>query len=366
MYPFRQGAYFPGMYSAGPQFHQIDLNVRKDEKESKMDGINSDKVNIHLGGTGDGGAGNGAAMAALVAALGNRNNGGGDNAALVAALGNRNNDGLGGAALLGPLLAGAGGGFGNANGLWPILLLALLGRGGFGFGGRDGDCHIGDGHGGLTAAIAAAVNGLTSAVPTTALETQGVVQSAIAQLALAGQQGFASTKDSVQNASSAQLLATAGVKDSVMNLGTALATAICGVNQNISEQGCQTREAVGAGTDRVLTALQNRWTADDLATITALRNEVTELRNDGRRRVDHDDLRLQITNTNTAVAAQQQAQQQFQVQRQNDDLACQIRELRGLVAIGNQLQVNRQAQDIVNLGTMTGSATQAAANTQVR
>ena len=325
-----------------------------------MDNI-SDKVNINVGDTGrSGGGGDAGAMAALVAALGNRNNGS-DNAALVAALGQRNEGaGLGG---IGALLAANGGGFG-ANGMaaiWPLLLLGLLGRRG-GFGGGDGDCCNGPDHAALIGAIASGVNGLTAAVPTAALETQGVVQSAIAQLALAGQQGFSNVKDSVNAASAVELAAISGTKDSIQNLALGLSQAICGVNQNVSAQGCETREAVDAGTDRVLSALQGRWTAEDQAQIVSLRNELTELRNDGRRRSDHDELRLQITNTNTAVAAQAQGQQQQQQQQQFALLQQLVPCFQSLVG---DIQAVKQGQVIFNSGTMAASGTQAAANTRV-
>lgn len=114
-----------------------DQITKQSENKMGMTDI-ADKVNIHVGGADGGGFGGAAAM---IAALGNRNDGS-DNAALIAALGNRN-DGAGGMAALAPLLAGMNGNNGMNN-PWPIILLALLGRGRGGglFGGGD-DCGSG-------------------------------------------------------------------------------------------------------------------------------------------------------------------------------------------------------------------------------
>lgn len=110
-----------------------DTKVKSYREENKMaDGINTDKVIVNAGGSGEGAG----AMAALVAALGNRNQGN-DSAALIAALGNRNDD----SSQWAPLMAmmGRRDGDDGMNNLWPILLLALLGRGRGGglFGGGD-------------------------------------------------------------------------------------------------------------------------------------------------------------------------------------------------------------------------------------
>src|SRR3990172_760040 len=172
------------------------------DEDIQMEGLQSDKVNINVGG--DGGSGGGAGLAAVIAALGNRNEGG-DTAGLIAALGNRNNDGFGGAgalAMLGPLMANNNNGMNN---LWPIILLALLGRGrgGFGFGGDDASCGpssgIGPGQAAILQTLLEGQSSLRAEVPTSALEIQNAIQSAIGSLALGTQQGFANTKDAVQN-----------------------------------------------------------------------------------------------------------------------------------------------------------------------
>lgn len=324
----------------------------KTKSEKAMDGINSDKVNINLGE--GGGGGGGAGLAAVIAALGNRNEGG-DTAGLIAALGNRNNDG-GMAAMLPALMAGQNNGMNN---IWPILLLALLGRGRGGLlGGDGGDCApggIGAGHAALLQTLLEGQSDLRADVPRTALETQNAIQSAVSALALGTQQGFANTKDAVQASLLANLTATGGVKDSVMNNAALLQRDICDVKSTVQTEACATRELVQAGTTAILSRID--------------RSEIDELRaraDRAERNIEVNALRSQVEVNQTVNTTQAQAQGQFQVQTQLQDIGSAVRELRGLAIIGNQTMLARQAQDIVNLGTMTASGTQAAANTQVR
>jgi hypothetical protein len=324
----------------------------KTKQESNMEGINSDKVNINLG-SGDGGSG-GAGLAAVIAALGNRNEGG-DTAGLIAALGNRNNDG-GMAAMLPGLMASQNGGMNN---LWPIILLALLGRGRGGLLGGDGEgCSpggIGAGHAALLQTLLEGQSDLRADVPRTALETQNAIQQAVSALALGTQQGFANTKDAVQASLLANLAATSGVKDSVMNNAALLQRDICDVKSTVQTEACATRELVQAGTTAILSRID--------------RSEIDELRaraDRAERAIEVNTLRSQVEVNQTVTTTQAQAQGQFQVQTQLQDVAAQLRTLGSIVAIGNQTMLARQAQDIVNLGTMTASGTQAAANTQVR
>lgn len=324
----------------------------KSQPEKTMEGINSDKVNINLG---EGrGSGDGLGAAAMIAALGNRNEGG-DTAGLIAALGNRNNDG--GMAALAPLLAGMNNN--GMNNLWPILLLALLGRGRGGFLGGDGEgCApggIGAGHAALLQTLLEGQSALRAEVPTTALETQNAIQGAISALALGTQQGFANTKDAVQSSLLANLTATSGVKDSVMNNAALLQRDICDVKSTVQTEACATRELVQAGTTAILTRID--------------RSEIDELRaraDRAERAIEVNALRSQVEVNQTVTTTQGQAQGQAQLQAQLQDIGSAVRNLAGIVAIGNQTMLARQAQDIVNLGTMTASGTQAAANTQVR
>lgn len=282
-----------------------------------MDNL-TDKINVNVGGEG----------------------GGGGNAAMIAALLNgRNQD-----SNLGPLMAAMGGGGFGGNSMWPILLLALLGRRGFdGFGGGgDGGCGGTPDRAALLQTLLEGQSNLRAEVPTTALETQNAIQQALAALGLGTQQGFANVKDAVQN-------------------GIAfLDRDVQGVNQNVSSQGCQTREAVANDGDKTRALLVARFQQEDATRIAELNAEVVELRNEGRRRADHDELRIQVTNQNTATNTQSQAQAQFQVQSQFDRL------FGAISVLGAQVQRVRADQDIVNLGTMVASGTQATTSTQVR
>ncbi len=321
-----------------------------------MEGINSDKVNIHVGGGGEGGSG-GAGLAAVIAALGNRNEGG-DTAGLIAALGNRNNDG-GMAAML-PALMAQNGNNGMQN-MWPIILLALLGRGRGGLlGGDDGGCApggVGPGHAALLQTILETAGATRAAVPTTALETQGAIQQAISALALGGQQGFANVKDSVQAGLLASLAASSGVKDSVQNGFTLNGRDLAAINQNVSAQGCQTREAVAASTTAILSRID--------------RSEIDELRdsrNRFERQVEVNALRSQVEVNQTVNTTQTQAQAQAQAQLQFQDVNSQLRRICDVLAGVHQEQRSTNANIIAgNTGAVvTGPQTSTPTNVNAR
>jgi hypothetical protein len=305
-----------------------------------MEGINSDKVNIHVGG--DGG-GSGGSMAAVIAALGNRNQG--DNsAALIAALGNRNEGRSDTAAILAAMNGGRhDDGFGG--GIGALLLLALLGgrRGGFGGGGDD--CDNGGGHDhartALTQSILESVADIRAQVPTAALEIQNAVCSDIGRLALGVQQGFSNLKDSVQASAALNLSATQGVAKDVAT----------GVLTNViatKDDGEKTRLLItnfnNENLQRQLTVAQ-----------AALSDEKHHRHGEG----------VEVRVSQTVAQAQNQLQAQFQTQRLEDERFARLTS--ALVAIGNQVQSQRTRadQDIVNLGTMLGSGTQASTSTQV-
>lgn len=271
-------------------------------KGDKMDGVNSDKVNIHLGDGGRGGDGfGGAGMAAVIAALGNRNQGN-DMAGLIAALGNRNEKDYG---PLMAMMANRNNDNDGMNSLWPILLLLLRGRGGFGDG---GDC----GSGGMTVGQATALQTLLegqSDLKALVPEQTSAIKESLGQLALGTQQGFANVKDSIQNSLLAQQAAIAGVKDAVQNGFTLTGRDIAAVNQNVSSQGCQTRELIAASTTSILQKI-------DQNTIDDLRHRAER----AERSVEVNALRSTVEINNTATATSQQAQGQFQVQTQFQDI----------------------------------------------
>lgn len=293
--------------------HEEREERKTEEKEEKMEGIATDKVIVNAGGGGEGGGG----MAALVAALGNRNQG--DNtAALIAALGNRN---------------GGNDGFGSGGGLGLIALLALLGRRGFGDG--DGGHHHGDG---LTPASAAliqsimnGVNGIAADVPKVALESQAAIQQSLGQLALGVSQGLANVKDSVQATSTVNLVATKDV-------GTQVQVGNLAIVQAISNDGEKTRALIVANQ---VADLQRQLTVAE----TNAREEHSRRHSEG----------IEFRVSQTVNQAQAQAQQQSQLSNL----------FSALNHLANDVQFVKQGQTIFNSGTMAASGTQAAANTRV-
>lgn len=318
-------------------------------KESTMEHDVNDKVDVHNifkpgHGGGDGGMG-GLGTAAVIAAMGNRNETGGLAAMLPALMGRPHHDGgfgMGGfgAGLVGGLLGGALFGGGRRGGIF----------------GGGGDCdnngaetRIGDQAASL--AILSKLGNIEAGIPLAAANTESVILQQTNQIntlasaaQLANSNGFAGTKDVVQN------------------LGLLLSQAICGINQNVSAQGCSTREAVQNDGDKTRALLVARFSQEDATAITSLNAELVELRNENRSRANHDELRLQITNNNTAVAAQAQGQQQQQQQQQFQLLAALVPTVHALIG---DIQAVKQGQVIFNSGTMAASGTQAAANTKV-
>lgn len=317
-------------------------------KENTMEHDVTDKVDVHnifKPGHGDSGGGmGGLGTAAVIAAMGNRNETGGL-AALAPALMGRHHDGFGmggfGAGLVGGVLGGA-------------LFGGRSRRGGI-FGGDDdsgnsgAETRIEDTV--FNTATLSKLGAIEAAIPLAAANTESVIlqqtnqiNALAASAQLANANGFAGTKDVVQN------------------LGLLLSQAICGINQNVSAQGCQTREAVQNDGDKTRALLVARFSQEDATAINRLNAEVVELRSEGRRNADNAELRLSITNNNTAVAAQQQGQQQQQQQQQFQLLASLVPTIHALVG---DIQAVKQGQVIFNSGTMAASGTQAAANTKV-
>lgn len=303
------------------------------------EGINTDKVIVNAGGAGgyEGGGGlGGAGLAAVIAALGNRNEGS-DNAALVAALAGRDNyhhDGIWPA-----LLAANGGGWGGNGlaGILPILLLfgLLGGRGrGFGFGGGGDDC-CNDGHGGVFALLSK-LGSIEGSIPLSAANTANEICRSTGQI-----------QAELNQNNLAQLAATSGVKDSVQNGVAAILTDNC------------------RNTQSVLGAISNLSSKIDQNTIIDLQRQLGVCQADiaeerhGRRIRE-----VEVNVNNQATAVQAQLQSQWQQQRFEDE---RFRTLFGAInVLGNTVQRSRNEQDIVNLGTMLASGTQTPTTTQVR
>jgi len=286
-------------------------NPGQNQGASKMDGINSDKVSINLGGSEGGGGGMGAA--ALVAALGSRNQSHDGLGALM--LANRDNDGFGG------------------GGIGALLLLAALGGGGLGFGGRGRDCD--DGHGG--AFVLSKLGSIEGAVPLAAAQIQNTICNATGEIT-----------STINQTGLAQLAATAGVKDSVQN-GTAV----------LLQAGSQNTQSILTAICALSSKLDHNQIADLQRQLGVAQLSQLE------ERVRHHSDGVEVRVSQNVVQGQAQAQLQAQQQRFDDDRYNRL--CATLLSIGNQTMYARQGQDVINFGgTMTGSGTQTAANTQVR
>lgn len=310
----------------------VCATAKSEDKHMGMDNI-SDRVNINLPGSDGGG---GAGLAAVIAALGNRNQGN-DNAALIAALGNRNDD----SSNWGPLMAAmaGGGGFlgGRDGGIGLIALLALLARGGHGglFGG-GGDCN-----GGGDAVNQITLNQVLAKLGT--LEGQVPLVGSQVQNSIL-EQTNALTNILNQN-NVAQLVAHANTKDAVTNTGAVLLNA---QSQN---------------TQAILQAVAAVGTKIDTNTIADLQRQlgVAQSRETEERHHRHiEATKVEVTQSVNQNQAQLQAQLQQQQQQQS------IIELHSLVRdLVGDIQAVKQGQVIFNSGLMAGSGTQSAANTKV-
>jgi hypothetical protein len=242
-----------------------------------------------------------------------------------------------------PVIATGGGndGLGGIGG--GLLLGAMLGGGIGGFGGRDhGHHHVDRCNDNdlnpFVAAILSNLNQVSCAVPTTALETQGEILGALNTLALGVQQGFSSVKDSVQNAGTANLIATNSV------------------GQAVQTSALQTVIAIGNDGDKTRAQIALYHEGDLQRQLAVAESALARRETDSR-------LREVEVNVNQTVNQQQvQAQAQLQQQQQAQFLAGILAEVRNL---SGDIQAVKQGQVIFNSGTMAASGTQAAANTKV-
>lgn len=192
----------------------------------------------------------------------------------------------------------------NIGNMWPLLF--LMNRGDWG---GHGHCHDGGDRNPALAALLAGVSQVNAAVPQTGLQTQIAVAA-----------GIANAKDAIQNGVTALAAQSSSQTQSILS-------AICALGSKIDAN--------------VITDLQRQLGVAQAA--------IADERHERRNR----DVEINVTQT----VAQAQQQQQFQVQFGDF--------LRRFDIVCGQLQNIRQAQDIVNLGTMVASGTQASTNTQV-
>ena len=213
------------------------------------------------------------------------------------------------------------------------------------------------------------------------MQTLGDIKAAVplaesqVQLALAGAQ--MDINSSIQSANASTIGAVSALSSSLMsNLNmqtqmnqkgfadTAATTVAQGTANLLATKDAATQalqsswllnQAITADGDKTRALIQSIDKTNDSRTITALANEVSELRNEGRLATATGNITISNTNTANAVAQQQQSQQQQQ-------------QLTTLLAHVNALYAQNQhiQQGVLNIGSGTVSGnSQTAANTRV-
>lgn len=213
------------------------------------------------------------------------------------------------------------------------------------------------------------------------MQTLGDIKAAVplaesqVQLALAGAQ--MDINSSIQSANASSIGAVSALSSSLMsnlnmqtqmnqkgfadNAATTVAqgTANLLATKDAATQALQSswllNQAITADGDKTRALIQSIDKTNDSRTITALANEVSELRNEGRLTAATGNITISNNNTANAVAQQQQSQQQQQ-------------QLTTLLAHVNALYAQNQhiQQGVLNIGSGTVSGnSQTAANTRV-
>ena len=268
-------------------------------------------------------------------------------------------------------MGGAAQGGAMGTGLGAGLVGGLLGTALFGRRGLDG---LADG-GVAPAAAVSASNDMAI------MQTLGDIKASIplaesqAQLALAGAQ--MDLNSSIQSSTGSVIGSISAFQSTVMNnLNMQSQMNQKGFSDNAAITVAQGNANMIATKDAATQALQSSWlltqavTADgdktraliqsidksnDSRTITALANEVSELRNEGRLRSVEGNITISNNNTASATAQQQQAQQQQQ------QIATLLANVNALYAQNQHIQ-----QGVLNIGSGTVSGnSQTAANTRV-
>lgn len=267
-----------------------------------------------------------------------------------------------------PMGGGAGGAMGT--GLGAGLVGGLLGTALFGRRGLDG---LG-GDGAVPAAVSAS-NDMAI------MQTLGDIKASIplaesqVQLALAGAQ--MDLNNSISQGTGSVIGSISGFQSTVMsNLNMQTQMNQKGFSDNAAITVAQGNANMIATKDAATQALQSSWLltqavtndgdktraliqsidkSNDSRTITALANEVSELRNEGRLRSVEGNITISNNNTATATAQQQQAQTQQQ------QIATLLANVNALYAQNQHIQ-----QGVLNIGSGTVSGnSQTAANTRV-
>lgn len=270
-------------------------------------------------------------------------------------------------------MGGANQGGAMGTGLGAGLVGGLLGTALFG---RNGLGGLNDGGVATAANVESVVNNTAILQGVADLKAAVPLAEAQVQLALAGAQAdinanVSARADSITNSINTQSITNAnyiaGVNANVSNTGAMnLAATKDAAAMNLAatnaaalaaeRQAFALSQVIGTDGDKTRALIQSIDKSNDSRLITNLANEISDLKNS--RNLDAATGNITISNTNnaTAVAQQQQAQQQQQLQYQI---------LNQLSVLAGDLQTVKQGQVIFNSGAMTGSATQAAANTRV-
>lgn len=237
---------------------------------------------------------------------------------------------------------GYGAGFGGGGILEGIILASLIGR--RGVLGGDGEC----GHGGVTSLDADGI-----AAKTALLVNQNADQNAL-------------------------LGAIANSKDQTIAEGRALGAAICDAEKTNLQQfyaaAVQNSNLAQSIKDQATAfAVVNDKRFDDLSAqaannTAAILSRINDVENqnlrdqlfEARRGRDSKEMEISINNSNTSLQNQLQAQAQLQTQRDFDNIR------RFDTIFGSFNQLNRNTQDIINLGTMNASGNQANQQTQIK
>lgn len=193
---------------------------------------------------------------------------------------------------------------------------------------------LGDVQNDVREAQAGITEGISGLKDTTQNQTL-FLQNALHQISLADLQAHANTKDTVQ-ASTALLVKQLCDTASEMQKG------FCSVKEKVDVEGDRTRALINDINREQL----NRQLSD-------AKNEVIELRNEGRGRDRARETEINISQS----VNQQQAQAQLQSQ---------FNSLFGVISnLANDLQLIKQGSVIFNAGTMAASGNQTANNTKV-